>query len=327
MKTNKLNYKALLALICAVFFLSCNKNSSIEDDNPIIQQAEIVNSINYYFYDDFRLVKILGYRNSESTEPSIVQEYVYDEAGNLIKASLLHSWNSELYVQMYYEYEYLGNKKIKDKLFTRNIYPGGDLNLSHYVDYIYDGDLLVKTERYSGLDDSFVCSEHYEYDERGNLVMDYKYDPSWIGQGVLGGVYDTGISGYRKYVYDNQDRLITVLTTDGILDFYPCLKYTYDNDGKVIKTEYHEYEGLNRYEENVYNKTSKLLEKVLYYDKSGNQTNKLQYFYDELGNNTKIVRNDECLVLESKYNDTLLIEQTVYSCYGDMIPEKALQLY
>ena len=60
-----------------------------------------------------------------------------------------------------------------------------------------------------------------------------------------------------------------------------------------------------------------MLEKVLYYDKRGNQTNKLQYFYDELGNNIKIVRNDECLVSERKYNDILLIEQTFYSCYGD----------
>lgn len=315
MKTNKLNYKAALALICAVFFLSCNRDSSIIDspDNPIIKH-ENVSSINYYFYDDFRLIKSLTYSNSESTEPSFGKEYVYDGTGNLIKESLFHSWNSEFYVQSYYEYEYLGNKKIKEKLFSRNVYPGGDLGLSHYVDYIYDGDLLVKAETYSGLDESFVSSTHYEYDERGNLVMDYTYDPSWIGQGVGGGVYDTGILGYRKYVYDNQDRLITVLTTDGILDFYPCLKYIYDNDGKVIKTEYHEYEGLNRYEENVYNKTSKLLEKVLYYDKSGNQTNKIQHFYDELGNNTKTVRNDECLVSERKYNDTLLIEQTFYSC-------------
>jgi len=341
MNTNRLNFKALM-LVFAVFLSSCNiDDSSIlespeGDDSSLLDAPEEddnstdpelfgeVSSINYYFYDDFRLVKTLTYSDSESTEPSNGKEYVYDDAGNLIKESFFHSWNSELFVQSYYEYEYLGNKKVKEKLFTCNVYPGGEFMFSHYVDYLYDGDLLVKTEKYSGLDGSFVSSDHYEYDERGNLVLDYSYDPSWIGKGVWGGVYETGILGYRKYVYDNQDRLITVLTTDGILDFYPCLLYTYDNEGMLIKTEYHEYDGLTRYEENVYCKTYKYLEIVLFFDKNGNQSNKLQYFYDDLGNNIKTVRNDNCLVSERIYNDGLLIEQISYSCYGNGFFEKSL---
>ena len=324
MKTKKLNLKAL-TLIFAVFFSSCNIDESSmidsyeEDDNSTIRISEMsgdASSIKHYFYDNFNLVKILTYSNSESTNPSNGKEYVYDGSGNLIKESTLDSYNSELFVLYYSEYEYLGNKKVKEKLFTCNVYPGGDFRLSRYVNYFYNGNLLVKAETYNGLDGSFVSSDHYEYDNRGNLVMDYTYDPSWIGKGVWGGVYETGILGYRKYVYDNKDRLITVLTTDGILDFYPCLKYKYNNDGKLVKTEYHEYEGLNRYEENVYNK-SKLLKIVLYYDKNGNQTNKLQHFYDELGNNIGTVRNDECLVSERKYNDRLLTEQIFYSCYGN----------
>lgn len=320
MKANKLNYKAL-ALFFTVFFSSCNTDDSsiidsLEvDDNSINKISGIsgnVSSINHYFYNDFRLVKILTYRNFEATEPSNGIEYEYDGAGNLIKETFFQSWNSEFYAPFYNEYEYLGNKKVKEKMFTR--YPGENLNLSRYVDYIYKGDLLIKSETYDGLNGSFISSDHYEYDKRGNLVLDYTYDPSWIGKGVWGGVYDTGIFGYRKYVYDKKDRLITALTSDGVLDFYPYLKYTYDNDGKIIKTEYHEYEGLNRYEVNGYYKTSKLLALVLYYDKNGNQTNKLQHFYDELGNSTETVRNDECLVSERKYNDRLLIEQIFYSC-------------
>ena len=331
MNTNRLNFKAL-ALFFAAFFLSCNVDNSAvidtpeEDDTSTVKNPDEDNNstdvyfeeaINYYFYDDFKLVKILTYPISKPTVPSKGKEYEYDGSGNLIKESFLDSWNSELYLQRYYEYEYLGNRKVKEKLFTCNVYPGGELKLSHYVDYFYNDDLLVKTETYNGRDGSFVWSDHYEYDERGNLVMEYKYEPSWIGKGVWGGKYDTGIWGQKKYVYDNQDRLITVLTTDGILDFYPCLKYTYNNDGKVIKTEYHEYDGLSRYEENVYNNTNKLLETVLFFNRDGNQTNKIQHFYDELGNNLKTVRNDECVVSVRKYNDGLLIEQILYSCYRD----------
>jgi hypothetical protein len=262
--------------------------------------------------EKFRLSKILTYSNSSASNLRGETVYEYDTAGNLWKEIFSHEGYSELYVHHYYEYEYLGNKKVKEKLYTCNTYPGGVLRLGHYVDYIYDGDLLIKSETYSGLDGSFVRSDHFEYDERGNLVLDYSYDPSWIGKGVWGGIYETGIFGYRKYIYDNQDRLITVLTTDGVLDFYPCLKYTYDNDGDVIKTEYHEYEGLSHYIENIYNPTGKLLEKVLSFDKNGKQTQKLQHYYDGLGNLTEIVINDECSKFKRKYKGKLLIEEILY---------------
>ena len=296
MKANGLKFKLLL-LILSVGFSSCDKEESLISDNSDSSEK-------------FRLLKVLNYSDSSASNLTGETVYEYDETGNVVKETVFLSWNSELHIQSYYEYEYSGNKKVKEKLFYRNVFPTGNLNFNHYVDYFYDGDLLVKTERYSG-GGSFSYSEHYKYDTKGNLVENYSYDPSWIGKGVWGGIYDTGIYGHKKYVYDNQNRLITELTSDGVVDFYPCRKYTYNNDGKVAKIEYLEYEGLSGYDENVYN-NRKMLELVFSYDKNGNQNRKVQHYYDGLGNLTESKINDECSIFKRQYDGKLLIEEIHY---------------
>ena len=282
MKLNVLNFKLLL-LILAVSLSSCDKK-----DNLMSNDLEKV-----------MLIKTLKYSNSSATKLTGETVYAYDEARNMVKESF-YDCNSTPILERYNEYEYSGNKKSKMKIFDG---VAGNPTLGSYYEYKYDGSQLVKEELYCGRGcyGSLIGSRNYEYDEIGNLIKEDNYDHRYYG-----------LLGSLKYVYDSQNKLITVLTTDGVLDFYPCQKYVYDREGREIKLEYYEYEGLNGYVEKFYNGMSKLPEKELHYDKNGNQTIKHQHYYDSFGNLTETIINDECSMFKRKYNGKLLIEEIHY---------------
>ncbi|MDR2148551.1 MAG: hypothetical protein LBE91_19095 [Tannerella sp.] len=307
MKINTLKFNVLL-LIVAAGFSSCAKidssalNSLIDDrdssaiNNPIDDGVSPTDLTP----DKFRLIKILKYSNSTASRLAGETVYEYDPAGNMIRESLYEYYNdlSTKILWMYREYEYSGSKKTKMKIFDGE---AGNPTLGSYYVYTYRGDLLVKEEIYDGRFNSLITSTGYEYDGKGNLIREDRYDHRYYG-----------LLGSLKYVYDDQDRLITVLTTDGVLDYYPCEKYVYDDNGRVIKLEYHEYEGLASYTEKTYNGASELPDKELLYDKNGNQYRKLQHYYDEWGNLTETVINDECSMFKRKYNGKLLMEEILY---------------
>ena len=314
MKTKKFGIIAISFILTGSFF-SCN-NEDFADYNS----------------QKLRLSKVLSYSNSSASKLTNEVVYMYDEAGNMVKESF-YDCNSTATLERYNEYEYSENKKTKMKIFDG---VAGNPTLGSYIEYFYTGDLLVKEETRRGQRGdygSLVYSMHYEYDEKGNLTEEYMYDPSFIGKGEWGGVYDNGILGHKKYIYDNQNRLIITLTTDGVLDFYPCLKHIYDDNGRVIKTEYYEYEGLNGYVDIVYNGTSKLPEKELHYDQNGNQIRKYQHYYDHWGNLTETIINDECSMFKRKYNGKFLIEEIRYWWheYGHFgmgqMPESGMSIY
>ena len=84
-----------------LFISSCDKEDSSTFNNP----------------DKFRLVKVLTYSNSSASDLVGERVYTYDKTGNMIKESFydrIHSTKTLLY---YREYEYSGNKKVKEKFF------------------------------------------------------------------------------------------------------------------------------------------------------------------------------------------------------------------
>ena len=219
----------------------------------------------------------------------------------------------------------------------------GNPTLGTYYEYKYEGNRLVKEELYCGRGcyGSLIYSINYEYDNRGNLVREYRYEPDLIER-FGGRVYADGIINDTKYVYDNQNRLITVMASDyaggvdGVAYFfveYPSEKYKYDNAGRVVKVEYYDYKGFTQYVQKSYNGKSKLPEKELYYDKNGNQTGKYQHYYDSFENLTETVINDECSMFKRKYNGSLLIEEIRYWAheYGawgtGQMPESGMSRY
>ena len=292
----------LFLLILAVSFSSCNKEDSLISNNP----------------EKVRLLKILKYSNSSASKLTGETVYAYDKAENMVKESF-YDCNSAPILERYNEYEYSGNIKMKMKIFDGL---AGNPTLGSYYEYKYEGDRLVKEELYCGRGcyNSFIHSINYEYDNSGNLIREYRYEPDLIER-FGGRVYADGIINDTKYIYDNQNRLITVLSSDyaggvdGIDYFfveYPSQKYEYDNVGRVSKLEYYEYEGLSGYVEKFYNGASKLPDKEFHYDKNGNQTRKYQHYYDSFGNLTETVINDECSMFKRKYNGKLLIEEILY---------------
>ena len=321
MRSNVLKFKLLL-LILTISFSSCINEDSLVN-NP----------------EKVRLSKILRYSDSSASKLTGETVYAYDEAGNRIKESF-YGCNSTRILERYTEYEYSGNKKTKMKIFDGE---AGNPTLGSYYEYKYEGNRLVKEELYCGrgCHSSFIHSMNYEYDKKGNLVRAYRYEPDLIKR-FGGKVYADGIINDTKYVYDNQNRLITVLASDyaggvdGVDYFrveYPSQKYKYDNAGRVVKVEYYDYAGFNGYVEKFYNGTSKLPEKELCFDKNGNQTGKYQHFYDEWDNHIETVINDECTTFKRKYNGKLLMEEIHYWAheYGHwgtgQVPENGMSRY
>lgn len=283
MKTSTCNFSLLLIAFMA-FCSSCDKNESLTSDNP----------------KNVRLSKILRYSNSSASKLTRETVYTYDKNGNMIKEEFF-SFNAKTKIlERYDEFEYSGDKKTKMLLFSG---VAGAPTLGSYIEYFYKNDLLVKEETRQGRGNygSLIHSTNYEYDERGNLIRRYRNDPIY------------GISGDMKYTYDNQNRLILEENTATDPNEHKYTKHIYDQSGRKIKTEYtNKNEELTQYTVFSYNETSKLLEKELSFDKNGNQTYKLQHYYDRWGNLTETVINDECSMFKRTYNGKLLIEEIHY---------------
>jgi len=139
----------------------------------------------------------------------------------------------------YNEYEYSGDKKVKEKFFGG---VAGNPTLNWYILYFYEDDKLVREEYYSGFNGllSLYDTRNYEYNERGNLVSEY-WHGYYRGSTIPG-------ESELKYSYDEQNRLI-FKETIGIDD--------------VSNSNYIEY---------IYKGTSKIPEKELHYDRNGNLT-------------------------------------------------------
>ena len=275
--------KATLLFLFIILIISCEKHD------------------NAYNYEKLRLLKISKFSNSSGSKLTDEVVYAYDKSGNMVKESF-YDGNSTKILWMYKEYEYLDDKKVKEKIFDGE---AGNPTLGLYNEYFYEGDLLVKEGTYCGgvCYGTLIHSMNYEYDERGNLTRKYMYDP------------DYGISGDLKYTYDNQNRLILEETTVVDVNDYDhkYLKHVYDNAGREIKLEYYNVnQNLIRYVVKVYKGTNKLTSMDLYYDKNGIQTAEYQHFYDKWENLTETINSKGCSYFKRKYFGKLLIEEINY---------------
>ena len=222
--------------------------------------------------DKFRLVKKVTNLGANLVFERV---YIYDKTGNLVKESLYDCEATKILLS-YTELEYSDNKKVKEKFFGGI---AGNPTLTYYILYFCEDNKLVGEEYYSGFNGvlSLYDTRNYEYNERGNLVRE-----SWYG--YYRGTTISG-EGEVKYSYDEQSRLILKEIID--IDNSNHIKY-------------------------IYAGVSKLPEKELHYDGTGNLTVEYQHYYDSLENLTETKINDECLKFKGKYKGKLLIEEIHY---------------
>ena len=277
MNNNNLKYAkhAVLFLIFAGSFASCKK----EDIDP----------------DDFRLVKTLYYDKSTSTTPTDGIEYLYDQAGNMVKASYFE-YIPVTNLHMYREYEYSGNRKIKMKIFGLD---DKEFKMNRYIEYIYDNDQLIREEIKNGYG-TLLSSMNYEY-SGSNMIREYFYEP------------DYGISDEVKYTFDSQNRLIREeYETTNVKD-EKYIDHTYDENDRKIKMVYSNLNGqIIKTVMIIYNGRSKLPVKDLHFDSNEIQTSEYQHCYDRKGNLIETRLVEGCSLFKRKYNSGLLIEEIQY---------------
>jgi len=327
MKPNVTKHTMLL-FILAGSISSCDKEDYSISHNP----------------EKFQLTKILQYSSSTSRSPVRGVEYTYDNSGNMIRESF-YDYQPTTFLWTYKEYEYSGNKVIKEKIYDGEV---GNLRFSQYVDYTYEDDKLVKEEYCRVVDGSLLNSMNYEYDERGNLVRQYQYEPRY------------GITRDMKYVFDHRNRLILEENTIFGVANLKYIKYTYDDNDREIKKEYcYDNWDIHRWTEKMYNGTNKLPEIELHYGENEIQTQKIlclydnqgnlienhfydwngiltgnaMHYYDKWGNHTE-TKNNECTSFKRKYKGKLLIEvfhylslPTTESGKGGCTPESGVARY
>ncbi len=309
MKKNILKIGLLLFVFAITF--SCEKNENV---NPNHQKK-------------VRLARVLKYSKSSDSKPKEEIVYTYDKAGNLIKEEyFVIRYNPiKKTIYMYNKYEYSQGQKTKMEIFTGE---EGNPTLGSYIEYYYKDNLLVKevTKRGRGGYGTLIDAKIYEYDKKGNLIRKYMNDS------------EGEISGDVKYSYGNQNRLILTEnsnTSTGVN--FGDEKYTkciYDNSGRKVKIEYTNINNeLIKYTDIFYNKTSQQPEKELNFDKDGKQVRKYAHYYDNFGNLTETVINDECSIFKRKYKGRLLVEEILYMAheygyYGaGQMPETEMSKY
>ena len=133
-------------------------------------------------------------------------------------------------------------------------------------------------EAYRYADGKFRYHRKYEYDERGNVLVQIEYD-------------EDGNEKYRLlHTYDEDGTLLKTVNTDSGRRLSSRSTYEYDASGRESKvTSYNSIGGISNIRESVYDERGNLLQETVY-DENGNRTSQKEYEYDENGNPTKYVR-------------------------------------
>ncbi len=169
---------------------------------------------------------------------------------------------------------------------------------NEYVEYIYDGDDVLRTVATYDADGNFCSEISYEYDENGNMI-------SFVNIGAT----DPSVISIGEYTYDEQGRLIkehislisdevdyinehayddenNLISYKEIYNGEVTLWEGYEFDERGMKTADFEYDKNGElvskstfaYDE----KTNNILQNIIY-DAAGNMTDYSEYAYDEEG--------------------------------------------
>ncbi len=301
----------------------------------LIQQTDKKGSIAYYDYDANKRLKQKKMpleKDGSGNIVYVIEDYTYDEVGNLVKTSYTGTkdkettraisytyYNNNLLStetrpdggHIKYHYDQNGNLIKKETLIENDIYDiekyeYDNINrLTAYIQLIDEGDIydLTNTERDSEYAGKIKSVTAYEYDILGNKIK------------------ETSTNGYAvSYAYDTLNRLKTITRKHNDQDVY--IQYEYDAVGNRTK-ETDERGNITQYSFDIMNRIKTVTDArgntlTNDYDLVGNKIrqtnalgNTLSYEYDKQNRVIKII---------DPYND--VISQKTYDANGNQIEEK-----
>lgn len=205
-----------------------------------------------YEYDEGGMLVRRTYPNGDGSEELCVEEYAYNEAGQIVKTT---NYQNDVLIN-YTDFEYYDEGTIRKK----TTFNGNDTVIA-LREYTVDGTCCV----WEAYHDNGALAEKKEYDEEGNLMKEETYDEN--GTVLKSLTYDENGNTLREfYTYENGDTSLreTAYNEEGVRIFYasyrndlPVQKYEYyDNGSYKAEYSYHQngqlYQELHRHENGNY---------------------------------------------------------------------------
>lgn len=219
-------------------------------------------------------------------------EYTYDDFGNLVKDESVYDDGN----RAVYEYLYDANNNVIKEICQ---YYSGNVTI---YDYVLDKQgRTIKELRNRSSGESTVI--FFTYDDNGNLIKTVREDSD-----------ETGYT--EDYTYDERGNMLKRVTTysDGATESFIC---TYDANNKLLTETYRNVWGEYNYQYS-YDDQGRLI-KVNYHDRNNN-TSVTDYTYDEKGNLIKEVWVDDGKYWysnECTYDDVGNVITEVYTSASD----------
>lgn len=160
----------------------------------------------------------------------------YDENGN-VTSSVIH--NEDGTVNAEEKIEYGEDGKLKNYKIKTNYYENGVL-VEYNVSNFDHRQWQIDSRNYSA-DGTPIGFIQYEYDEKGNLVLEKEYNEKMY------------LSFTYKYTYDEKNLLVEKKITDTLDDFVSLTRYEWTDDKKILKeTNYNKNGDIINYSDYVY---------------------------------------------------------------------------
>ena len=206
----------LLAVGSGVFFMmqnNKNKNWAVSKEIHYNSDGSIKEEREYRYDHDGKKVEMI--RQNYLDDDTWKSTYEYDVSGNLTRETTIDIENPDYEIIDIYEYN-SHNQMIRTEHRTTSLLMEG-----YVYEYDVEGRLILEKMDFGRL------VTGYEYDSRGRLSKEVKYDEGYDPATAT-------VKRWYEYEYDDSDRIIvkTEYITDRGKDNW--IEYQYDKDGKLI---------------------------------------------------------------------------------------------
>ncbi|MBP1673318.1 MAG: hypothetical protein H6Q25_1133 [Bacteroidetes bacterium] len=236
--------------------------------------------------------------------------YEYDEKGQLLSEQFL-DYDGQLVQKVCYEYNENGNV-------VKMIEQYEDYEELYSTIFKFDGTLLTQVDHL--VDDEFDFTEKKLVYENQKLIKEIQYDEYSETKNIITNKYnDKGllIKSVRDEVkekdrrtfelfYDDQNNKVKELIYNYKDKLIAAQYIRYDEKNREVESE---WEDVDHYKKTVLEYDGDRVKTIIYYDKEGQITSKIENFYDE---NKNLIQSKRFEMDKNFTNDLYLAQETVY---------------